>query len=40
MFLDNFHLAFNSQNHMYKFQGYFEIINQQRGSEIVLQEFG
>ena len=38
VFLDNFHLAFNSQNHMYKFQGYFEIINQQRGPEIVLED--
>ena len=38
VFLDNFHLAFNSQNYMYKFQGYFEIINQQRGPEIVLED--
>ena len=38
VFLDNVHLAFNSQSHMYKFQGYFEIINQQRGPENVLED--
>ena len=38
VFLDNVHLAFNSRNHMYKFQGYFEIINQQRGPEFVLED--
>ena len=36
--LDNVHQAFKSQNHMYKFQGYFEIINQQRRPEIVLED--
>ena len=38
VFLDNFHLTFNSQNHMYKFPGCFEIINHQRGPEIVLED--
>ena len=38
VFLDNVHLAFNSQNHLYKFQGYFELINQQRGPEFVLED--
>ena len=38
VFLDNVHLAFNSRNRMYKFQGYFEIINQQRGPENVLED--
>ena len=38
VFLDNVHLAFNSQNHMYKFQGYFEIINQQKGPEFALED--
>ena len=38
VFLDNVHLVFNSQNHMYKFQGYFEIINQQREPEILLED--
>ena len=38
VFLDNVHQAFKSQNYMYKFQGYFEIINQQRGPEIVLED--
>ena len=37
-FLDNVHLAFNSQNHMYKFQGYFEIMNQERGPEFALED--
>lgn len=38
VFLDMVHQAFSSQNHMYKFQGYFETINQQRGPEIVLED--
>ena len=38
VFLDNVHLVFNSQNDMYTFQGYFEIINQQRGPEFVLED--
>ena len=30
VFLDNVYQTFCSQNNMYKFQGYFEIVNQQR----------
>ena len=39
VFLDVVYHAFNSQrNLMYKFQGYFEIINQQRAPEHVLTD--
>ena len=39
VFLDVVYHAFNpQQNLMYKFQGYFEIINQQSGSEHVLTD--
>ena len=38
VFLNMVYQAFRSQNHMYKFQGYFEIINQQRGAEIILKD--
>ena len=39
VFLDIVYHAFNpQQNLMYKFQGYFEIINQQRGDEHVLTD--
>ena len=35
VFLDTAYHAFNpQQNLMYKFQGYFEIINQQRGNDL------
>ena len=38
VFLNMVYQAFRSQNHIYKFQGYFEIINQQRGTEIILED--
>ena len=38
IFLDVVYRSFDSQNLTYKFQGYFEIINQQRGSEFNLTD--
>ena len=38
VFLKMVYQAFRSRNHIYKFQGYFEIINQQRGTEIILED--
>ena len=38
IFLDVVYRSFDSQNLTYKFQRYFEIINQQRGSEFNLTD--